>query len=350
MVEKEASIRETILFETLNRGAVRCGICPHRCEIAPGASGICSTRKNIGGKLYSVIYGLISSVAIDPIEKKPLFHFHPGSRCLSLGSYGCNLQCIHCQNWSIAHVRPSIDERAGEFLSPLQSMRLAQEERVDGLCWTYNEPTIWLEYMIEGAQLARQGGFYTAVVTNGYITPEALALLAPNVDAYRVDLKGWNPSFWRKIANISDPKPIFEAARLARKSWNLHVEVVTNVIPTYNDDDATFHQLAGWIRESLGPETPWHVTRFIPYLALSHLPATPLSTLEHARQIGLEEGLEYVYLGNVPTHPAENTLCPRCGSLLIERSGYRILRNTLEQRNQCPRCHLAIPIIGAVQL
>jgi len=336
------------LYQKLEGDNVRCLVCPHYCVIKEGQSGTCATRINRGGKLYTLIYGLVSSLALDPIEKKPLFHFYPGSLCLSLGSLGCNLRCIHCQNWNISHVQPSKETREAEFLSPQESVRLAKANLAKGISWTYNEPTIWHEFVMDSISLAREEGLYTVYVTNGYISPEALEELSGYLDAFRVDLKGWSPEFWKKVCKIADPKPIFNAAALAKNKYGMHVEVVTNVIPTYNDDEDTFHHLASWIRENLGVNTPWHITRFVPHLELSHLPPTPLKTLEKAREIGKEEGLYYVYLGNVPGHPGENTYCPSCGSLLIERAGFWIKSSLLSSDKLCPRCGFKLEIIGDI--
>ncbi|MCX5976536.1 MAG: AmmeMemoRadiSam system radical SAM enzyme [Coprothermobacterota bacterium] len=341
------TFHEAILYQKLERGAVRCAVCPRRCRIEEGQRGFCKARENHGGILYALTYGMVSSLAVDPIEKKPLFHFHPGSRCLSLGSLGCNLRCLHCQNWSISQADP-LHSGLLETLSPEDCLRAAQKEGVAGLAWTYNEPTIWLEYTLDCARLAKQAGLYTVSVTNGYITPEALAILAPWLDAYRVDLKGWSQEFWRQIPQIPDPKPIFEAARLARRQYGLHLEAVTNMIPGWNDDETSLRGLARWIARELGDDTPWHLTRFFPSYRLQETPPTPLSSLLRGERIGREEGLRYIYLGNL-AGKGENTLCPSCGTTLIERSGFSLLRCALGQDHRCPHCGLVIPIVGALQ-
>ncbi|MCX5970294.1 MAG: AmmeMemoRadiSam system radical SAM enzyme [Coprothermobacterota bacterium] len=338
---------EAILYEKLERGAVHCAVCPRRCRIKEGQRGFCKTRENRGGILYALTYGMVSSLAVDPIEKKPLFHFHPGSRCLSLGSLGCNLRCLHCQNWSISQVDP-VHSGFLEALSPEDCLRTAQKEGAAGIAWTYNEPTIWLEYTLDCAQLAKTAGLYTVSVTNGYITPEALAILAPWLDAYRVDLKGWSREFWQQIPQIPNSQPVFEAARLARQRYGLHLEVVTNVIPGWNDDETSLRGLARWISRELGDDTPWHLTRFFPSYRLQETPPTPLSSLLRGERIGREEGLRYIYLGNLDGK-GENTMCPSCGTTLIERSGFSLLCCTLGQDHRCPRCGLVIPIVGAIQ-
>lgn len=327
-------LKEAMLYESLPDGKVHCFLCPWNCKIAKGKGGVCGVRQNIDGKLYTLIYGKVSSIAADPIEKKPLFHFYPGTLALSLGTYGCNMRCGHCQNWQISHVvmvkgvepgKTYFVEREPitEYISPERLTELAKETNSQGIAWTYNEPTIWFEYTYDGSILAKKAGLYTVYVTNGYITPEALDTIAPYLDAYRVDVKGFTEDFYFKLAKIKNFKPVLEAAERAKKKWNMHVEVITLIIPTMNDDDAQLKGIADWIVEKLGPETPWHVTRFMPYLEYSHLPPTPIETLEKARKIGFEAGLEFVYIGNVPGDPGENTYCPKCKKLLIERVGYQ---------------------------
>ncbi len=339
-----------MLFERISEDETRCLICPRLCILQEGQSGYCATRVASKGKIHTMIYGLVSSVSIDPIEKKPLFHFWPGSLCLSLGTYGCNFRCVHCQNWTIAHLKFSERKAQGwSFLAAEESVRIAREEGVRGIAWTYNEPTIWFEYTLDSARLARKEGLYTVYVTNGYITPRALELLSPYLDAYRVDLKGWHPSFWHQVAKIADPAPVFEAARLAKQKYGLHVEVVTNVIPTYNDDEETSRELAQWIHHNLGAETPWHITRFIPQLEFSHLPPTPTKTLERVRKIGEQAGLQFVYLGNIPHHPGEHTYCPNCHRLLIVRSGFSLIEDHLGKEKTCPTCGETIPIRGEIE-
>ena len=328
------ALKEALFYEKLSDNKVRCFLCPWYCQIAPDHGGFCGVRQNLAGKLYTLIYGQVSSIAADPIEKKPLFHFHPGSTVLSMGTYGCNMRCGHCQNWQIAHrvmvpgaakgKKNQVErEPVTEFTSPESLIATAKETGSQGLAWTYNEPTIWFEYAYDGAVLAKQAGLYTVFVTNGYITAEALDTIGPYLDAFRVDVKGFSEDFYFKIAKIRDFKSVLAAAERAKKKWNMHVEIVTLVIPTMNDDEAQLKGIANWIVDKLGPETPWHVTRFMPYLEFAYLPPTPLETLEKARQIGMTAGLQFVYTGNVPGNTGENTYCPKCKRLLIERIGYQ---------------------------
>lgn len=338
---------------------VQCFLCPHHCVIAPGKLGFCGVRQNEGGRLYSLIYGCVSSACADPVEKKPLFHFWPGSLVYSIGSLGCNMRCGDCQNWQIAHVR--LGESASGMtrleqtsvrttpLSPEELVNYARKGGCQGIAWTYNEPTIWMEYAIDGAKLAKAQGLYTVFVTNGYVGLEALDAIGPYLDAYRVDFKGRmeGSRFYREVAKIKNPRPILEAVTRARKKWNMHVEIITNVVPGYNDSPEELRDIARTILENLGKETPWHVTRFYPYLELGHLPPTPIEKLEEAREIGMAAGLEFVYLGNVPDHPGEHTYCNKCGKAVIERMGYYVSIHGLEDKS-CRFCGNTLPIVGEI--
>jgi pyruvate formate lyase activating enzyme len=318
------AVKEAILYDKLDSGSVRCRVCPRLCTIKPGQRGTCRARENRGGTLISLIYDRVCSVAADPIEKKPLFHFFPGSTVLSLGTLGCNFACGHCQNWQIAHADVAAGLRDLRPLPVVNLPVLADHNDCAGVAWTYNEPTIWIEYILDGARLAHEHGLYTVMVTNGFITREALDVIGPHIDAYRVDLKGFSDQVYRDLCRVPAVEPVLAAAERAQRVHGCHVEIVTNVIPTINDDDETLKSIAGWIVETLGPKTPWHVTRFHPYLELSHLPSTPVRTLERAVKLGTEAGLDFVYIGNVPGHEGENTVCPNCRRLVVRRTGYAV--------------------------
>ena len=316
---------EALLYDRLDDQRVRCNVCLWRCLINPGKSGVCGVRRNENGSLQLLNYGMVSSLAADPIEKKPLFHFFPGSSVLSFGTVGCNFHCIHCQNWEIACVEdPASDRHRLREITPQEAVRMAVKNGCAGLAWTYNEPTIWFEYTLDSARLAHENGLYTVYVTNGYMTPEALDMLGPYLDAWRVDVKGFSDRLYRDLAKVRHWRKILEVAERARHKWNMHVEVVTNLIPSMNDDEKQLSEIAAWIKEALGELTPWHVTRFHPHRRLSHLQPTGLATLEKAYDIGRRAGLRFVYLGNVPGHAYENTVCYQCGTLAIERTGYNI--------------------------
>ena len=309
-----------MLYETLPGGRVRCHVCQWRCLINPGKLGVCRMRVNRDGKIFAMNYAEVSSMAPDHIEKKPLFHFFPGTYAFSLGSWGCNFHCKGCQNWEISCM--DIPGRGSQQLLPEREIELTKSQNCQGIAWTYNEPVIWLEYTLDSARLARKNNLYTVYVTNGYATAEALDAIGPWLDAWRVDVKGFTDAFYRQLAKIPHWRGILDVARRAVEKWHMHVEVVTNVIPTMNDDEEQLNSIATWIRDSLGELTPWHVTRFHPLHEFTHLSATPLATLEKAYQIGKRAGLKFVYLGNVPGHEYENTMCYSCGKMVVRRIGY----------------------------
>jgi pyruvate formate lyase activating enzyme len=330
-------MHRTLLCRTLEDQRIECLICQRRCKIAMGETGYCKTRRHMKGRLYSMIYGRVSSMRISPIEIKPLFHYYPGSRWLSLGSLGCNFLCPGCQNWEIAHADIEKAIPSTQYVSPERAVRLALQGECQGISWTYNEPTLWFEYTLDSARMAKEKGMLTNYVTNGYITREALDLIGPYLDAYRVDLKGFSRRAYRRIAHIPDFQGILQVIQRAKERWGMHIEIVTNLIPGFNDNEEDLRQMARWIVNELGPETPWHITRFFPYLKLSHLAPTAISKLERAREIGMDEGLIYMYLGNVAGHRGENTYCPGCRKLLIERYQCAILQYHLEG-SKCSYC------------
>jgi len=315
------NVREAMLYEALPDSRVRCNVCQWRCIIGPDKFGVCRVRQNREGKLYLLNYALVSSAAVDPIEKKPLFHFFPGSEVFSLGGWGCNFHCQDCQNWEIACT--DVPANASQVVNPEAAIEIARQHGSGGIAWTYNEPAIWLEYTLDSARLARENKLYTVYVTNGYSTPEALDAIGPYLDAWRVDIKGFSDALYKNLAKISKWRGILDVAKRAKEKWGMHVEVVTNIIPTMNDDDEQLQGIAGWIRSELGQLTPWHVTRFYPHHHISDLPPTPVATLERAIAIGREAGLRFIYAGNIPGHSSENTTCYSCGRLVVKRRGYQ---------------------------
>jgi pyruvate formate lyase activating enzyme len=314
-------MREALLSEKLPESIVRCNVCRWRCVIHPDKTGVCGMYQNVKGVLFNLNYALASSIAVDPIEKKPLFHFHPGTKVFSLGGWGCNFHCQDCQNWEIAMVKDVL--RSSEEIPPQKAIELAQRNDCAGIAWTYNEPSMWFEYTLDCAKLAKQNHLYTAYVTNGYLSPEALDIIGPYLDAWRVDIKGFSDKLYRNLAKITNWRGILETAKRAKTKWNMHVEVVTNIIPTMNDDDEQLGGIARWICKELGEQTPWHVTRFHPNYLVTDLQATPLATLEHAYELGRKAGLKFIYLGNVPGHFSETTVCFQCGKPVVERVGYQ---------------------------
>lgn len=335
-------MREALLYQEVGEGRVRCDVCQVRCVVPEGGRGTCRTRVNRQGRLYTLIYGLASSAGVDPIEKKPLYHFYPGTSVFSAGTRGCNFRCPGCQNYEISQDSPDESGWGLYRLTPEESVALALEHRCQGICWTYNEPAIWFEHTLDTARLAKDRGLYTAYVTNGTLTPEALDMIGPYLDAYRVDLKAFSREAYRRISGYARFEGILEVAVRARQRWGMHVECVTNVTPTVNDDPGMLRELARWIRDALGAHTPWHLTRFYPCLDLAHLPPTPVDVLERTRAMALEEGLAYVYLGNVPGHPGENTYCHGCGELVIRRSGMAVSRMEMAG-GACRHCGTRIP-------
>lgn len=323
--------------------AIRCELCPHNCRIAPGHVGVCGVRRNEDGVLIALTYGRISSAAVDPIEKKPVFHFHPGSLAFSIGSVGCTMRCGHCQNWQIS--RAHVEDGILQDLPPERAVELALTSGCEGIAFTYNEPVIMAEYVRDTSLLAHDRGLYTVMVTNGYITEAGLDYLAGTIDVWRVDVKGMTDLAYRTLCRVPSVDPILRAAERAKHVHDMHVEVVTNVVPGINDDDEQLEALAAWIAGSLGLDTPWHITRFFPYLDFGHIPPTPIETLRRARDIGREAGLHYVYLGNVSEPGGEDTHCPRCGTVLVERDGYAITRR-VPPNSPCPTCGRPVDIIG----
>lgn len=320
--------------------SVVCELCPRGCEIPPGGAGDCRVRVNLDGKLYATTYGRPSSVHIDPMEKKPLYHFLPGSPILSIATAGCNLHCRNCQNWQLS-------QRGGEemeqifHLMPAQVVEETLNYRCTAIAYTYSDPIIFYEYVYDTATLARAEGLRNVMVTAGYINREPLRKLCRVIDATNTDLKGFTDAFYREVCSAT-LKPVLDALITFREQ-GVWLEVTHLMIPTLNDDLSLIRRMAQWMTRELGPDTPLHFSRFRPMYRLRNLPPTPVETLERARTEAMEAGLEYVYIGNVIGHEAESTYCPVDGSLLIQRIGHRILQNNLTQEGRCPSCGEQIP-------
>ncbi|NPE30670.1 AmmeMemoRadiSam system radical SAM enzyme [Methanococcoides sp. SA1] len=335
-------IKEAMLYDKRDNNKVKCNVCNHRCIIAPGKRGFCSTRENRDGTLYTLIYNVVSSEAVDSIEKKPLFHFYPGSLSYSLGTIGCNFKCKHCQNWTISQV--SIDKAVAFEIPPETAVERALSTGSRSIAWTYNEPTIWHEYTYDSAKLAKEAGLATVYVTNGYITPEALKRISPYLDAFRVDIKAFTEEFYRKVVNAK-LTPVLESTKLA-KELGMHIEVIYLIVPTKNDSPDEIRDLSKWVHDNLGPDTPIHFTRFHPEYKTLDLSATPVKTLEVAHEIATEEGMRFVYIGNVYGHKYGNTYCPKCKELLIKRDGSTIVDYKITPLKKCSYCGEKIPIMG----
>ncbi len=317
---------------------VRCLTCERRCELADGQVGWCRTRQNRAGTLYTLIYGAVSSLSCNPIEKKPLYHFYPGSVALTAGSYSCNFACPWCQNWDISKQPPS----GGEFIPPGEFVARARRYSCQGTSISFNEPALSLEWSLEVFPLAREAGLYNTFVTNGYQTIAALTLLVEaGLDGMNVDVKGDAEAVRRYCQ--ADVEIVWRNCRRARE-LNVWVELTTLVIPGVNDDEC-LEGIARRIVAELGPETPWHLTRYYPAYRFT-TPSTPVATLERAREIGRQAGLRYVYLGNVPGHPGEHTLCPNCGTILVRRGLLRLLQDDVTPDGRCPCCGQEIAGVG----
>ncbi len=333
-------IKEGVLFDELADKKVKCNVCSHRCTIAEGKLGVCRTRQNKNGKLYTLIYNTVSSEHVDPIEKKPLYHFLPGTLSYSLGTIGCNFRCQHCQNWNISQA--DLEESYTIEITPETAIKRALESGSKSISWTYNEPAIWHEYTFDSAVLAKKAGLKTIYVTNGYITPEALRRIAPYLDAFRVDIKSFSEDFYRKTCGAK-LAPVLESTKLA-KELGMHVETITLIIPTKNDSPEEITQIVQWVHDNLGIDTPMHFTRFHPMYKMDDLYPTPLDTLEMAYDIAKKAGMKFVYLGNVGEHRLENTYCPKCNALLIDRLGFRVGAVNIKD-GKCPDCGEMIPIV-----
>jgi pyruvate formate lyase activating enzyme len=332
-------MKEAMFYEKLDAGRVRCGLCRFRCLIEPGSRGHCTVRENREGVLYTLVYGRAVAEQVDPIEKKPLFHVLPGSRTYSVATVGCNFRCLHCQNYRISQPEAGAVENSGTFLAPDTVVERALTAGCRSIAYTYTEPTIFFEYAYETAILARAAGLKNVLVTNGYITNEALAAIAPYLDAANIDLKGFSAAFYRDVVGASFSE-VLDCIREYRR-LGIWLEITTLIIPNRNDAEDELRGLAQFIASELGPQTPWHVSQFYPTYRLTEEPRTPVATLRAAHRIGLEAGLRYVYEGNVPGKGGESSCCPSCGGMLIKRYGYIIERN-LVSRGKCPGCGLAV--------
>ncbi|MFA5002313.1 MAG: AmmeMemoRadiSam system radical SAM enzyme [Methanolinea sp.] len=326
-------MHRALQWSPADEGAAKCSLCNHRCMIRKGKTGICGVRENRDGILYATTYGRVSAEAVDPIEKKPLYHFLPGTLSYSLGSIGCNFHCEHCQNWHIS--RSERDPGGLPHLPPEEGVRRARASGCSSISWTYNEPTIWHEYTLAMGDLARKASLSTVYVTNGYITEEALRELSPMLQAYRVDIKAFSEEFYKKVCGAR-LQPVLDSAVLARE-LGMHIEVVNLVIPGLNDSPEETGALVKWIVENLGESTPVHFTRFHPEYHMQDRGVTPPSVLEKIYRQARDLGLRFPYLGNVFPHPFENTYCPRCGALCIERRGFSAAFRNLSG-HACTKC------------
>ncbi len=350
-------MHEALLYERLDNGYVKCNLCGRRCIIAPGKRGVCLVRYNREGKLYSLVYGKLTAMNVDPIEKKPLFHVWPGSYVYSISTFGCNFRCVFCDNYEISQpveLQAKLDtaikfiEKYSYNVTPEDVVKAALRTGSQGIAYTYNEPTVFYEFMLDTAKLAVKHGLFNVIVTNGYMTPEALDELAPYLLAATVDFKAsGDPAFYKKYMGVPDVEPIFQFLEEAKRK-GVFIEITDLIVPEFGDNINQLRKLCRWIIENLGPETPFHIIKFFPCYQLSWHYSTPIETLEKMAKIAREEGLKYVYVGNVPGHDYESTYCPECGYLLIKRAGFYIINANLSENMTCPKCGSKINIIGKV--
>lgn len=329
---------EAHFYDKLTGGKIRCRLCPRECLVGDRERGHCGVRENRGGVFYSLVHSRVCAAHVDPVEKKPLFHYLPGSLAFSVAAAGCNVNCKFCQNWEISQARP--EQVPSEYMPPQRVAELAAQWHCPTVAFTYSEPAVSSEFLMDTADAAHRAGLRSIVISNGYIQPEPLREVYGRMDAVKIDLKAFTDTFYSKIVT-GQLKPVLEtiATLHGMGRW---IEIVYLVIPTLNDTEAEFTGLARWVNAHLGPDVPVHYTQFHPDYLLKHLPVTPLATLERARSIALAEGLHFVYIGNIPGHPAENTWCPKCQRLLVERYGFEVRQMHIRD-GRCPSCRQPIP-------
>jgi pyruvate formate lyase activating enzyme len=318
---------------------VKCNLCPHGCILSDGQRGRCRTRENRAGRLYSMAYGNPCAVHVDPIEKKPFFHFLPTAPAFSIATAGCPLRCSYCQNWEISQVMP--EETQNADLPPQAVVQSAQQYSAPVIAYTYSEPIAFYEYMLETARAGREAGLYNAVISSGFINTDPLRELCATVDAIKIDLKGYDDGFYQEVCGAR-LQPVLEAIRTIYEA-GVHLEIVNLVVPTLNDSLDQLRALSRWVAQEVSPDVPLHFSRFSPLYKLANLPPTPTETLDRARQVALEEGVRFVYVGNVPGHPGNNTYCPACRQAIILREGFAVTDYHLDGSGKCAYCGASIP-------
>jgi len=337
-IDYPLATKEATYYRKIGDDRVQCEVCFRRCIILEGERGFCTNRQNVGGRLYSLVYGRPCAIQIDPIEKEPQYHNLPGSSILCLGTAGCNFKCIFCHNWHMS--TRTIDETGFEDLPPERAVEIAQTRGVEGVSFTYNEPTVFYEYMYDVARLAKKAGLRTLFHTNGSMNPEPLKELLKQIHAVTVDLKGFTPQFYKLISS-SEIEKVKETLKLIHGE-GVWLEIVNLMIPTLNDDMKHVREMCMWIKENLGEEVPLHFSRFFPAYLLTNVPPTPIETLEKAAKVASDVGLEYVTIGNVPGHKANSTFCPRCGERLVHRIHFKVQENSIRE-GRCRFCGHNIP-------
>ncbi len=335
---KGVARHEAMFWERLADNRVKCVLCPRECEVADVERGYCGVRENQGGRYQTLVYGTLCSANVDPIEKKPLFHYLPGTTAFSIATAGCNIECRFCQNWQISQYRP--EQVESTLVPPAQLVGACRSRRSPTIAYTYSEPTIFYEYMHDVAALARREGIGSVMISNGYIQEKPLRQLCRQLTGVKIDLKAFTESFYAEQC-AGELAPVLATLRTL-KDIGIWFELVVLIIPTLNDSADEIRRMAAWVVEHLGPDVPMHFTRFHPTYRLTNLPPTPVSTLDQCRAVAMEAGVRYVYAGNVPMHPGENTYCHGCKAELIRRVGYRIASNRIRD-GKCPQCGAGIP-------
>jgi pyruvate formate lyase activating enzyme len=329
-------LKEALLYKKLKDQKVRCNLCNHRCLISEGKRGICFVRENQNGTLFSLVYGIAIAANIDPIEKKPLFHFQPGSQSFSVATAGCNFRCEFCQNWNISQITKGPHGRIiGESLPPEKIVAEAKKKGCRSIAYTYTEPTIFFEYAYDTGRLAKKGGLANVFVTNGYQTPETIKEMAKFVDAVNIDLKSFSEKFYQKVCG-AHLEPVLKSIKLMHKA-GIWVEITTLVVPKQNDSKEELRSIAKFIA-SVDKNIPWHISRFHPDYQMTEAYPTPIETLEMAYGLGKKAGLKYVYLGNIMTEEKENTYCPKCNNLAIRRQWYSVEILGVDKNGKCKKC------------
>lgn len=331
-------LKEVMFYNKLEDLKIECGICPKKCRIADYERGYCGNKENRGGTYYSLVYARPCSIHVDPIEKKPLFHYLPSTETFSIAAAGCNFECRFCQNWQIAQYRP--EQIESSFMSPEMIVQQAIKQRAPTIAYTYSEPVVFLEYMFDCAREGRQKGIESVMISNGFINEEPLLSLCRHLTAVKIDLKAFTNDFYKNYCS-GELEPVLTTLKLLRKI-NMWFEIVVLIIPTLNDSPDEIRKMCTWIVSTLGSDIPLHFTRFHPMYKVTNLPPTPVKTLETCHAIATGAGLHYVYLGNVPGHPAESTYCPKCGKIIIRRMGLSVMENTMDQ-GKCSYCGMPIP-------
>ncbi|GJQ58355.1 MAG: AmmeMemoRadiSam system radical SAM enzyme [Candidatus Scalindua sp.] len=336
--EEEFPAKEAMYYKQLPEERVECELCPRGCKVADLERGYCGVRENRGGKYYTLVHSRVCALNVDPIEKKPLFHYLPGRRAYSLATAGCNIECKFCQNWQISQFRP--EQLNNIKLSPGDVVRGAKAEKCEVIAFTYSEPVIFYEYVYDTARSARKAGVKSVMISNGYIEEEPLIKLCKELDAVKIDFKAFTEKFYKETCS-GELKPVLDTL-LRLRDHGIWFEVVMLVVPTLNDSPEELKAMCSWIKMNLGTDVPIHFTRFHPTYKIKNLPPTPIKTLERARNIAIESGLNFAYIGNLPGHPGENTYCPGCKEMVIRRAGHTILQNSI-QGGECGNCNHPIP-------